>query len=72
MAGTYGHEARNAENSRNIFGLSWQPQLADKPIERCLATGFSCRSQVKRFGGDKIKHPLQALLQMARQRSQSL
>lgn len=72
MAGTYGHEARNAENSRNIFGLSWQPQLADKPIERCLATGFSCRSQVKRYGGDKIKHPLQALLQMARQRSQSL
>lgn len=69
MAGTYGHEARNLENSRNIFGLSWQPQLADKPIERCLATGFSCRSQVKRFGGAKIKHPLQALLQMARQRS---
>ncbi|MBT0729115.1 FAD-binding and (Fe-S)-binding domain-containing protein [Rosenbergiella nectarea] len=69
MAGTYGHEARNLENSRNIFGLSWQPQLADKPIERCLATGFSCRSQVKRFGGDKIKHPLQALLHMARQRS---
>lgn len=69
MAGTYGHESRNLENSRNIFGLSWQPQLADKPMERCLATGFSCRSQVKRFGGEKIKHPLQALLQMARQRT---
>jgi len=64
MAGTYGHEASNSENSRQIFTLSWQPQLADKPKDRCLATGFSCRSQVKRFGGGKIKHPLQALLQI--------
>ena len=67
MAGTYGHEARNLDNSRNIFGLSWEPQLANKPLERCLATGFSCRSQVKRFGGEKIKHPLQALLHMVRE-----
>lgn len=67
MAGTYGHEARNLDNSRKIFGLSWELQLANKPLERCLATGFSCRSQVKRFGGEKIKHPLQALLQMVRE-----
>ncbi|WP_241622605.1 FAD-binding and (Fe-S)-binding domain-containing protein [Rosenbergiella australiborealis] len=67
MAGTYGHEARNLDNSRKIFDLSWQPQLEGKPASRCLATGFSCRSQVKRFGGEKIKHPLQALLQMVQQ-----
>jgi Fe-S oxidoreductase len=29
-----------------------------------LVTGFSCRSQVKRYEGFKPKHPLQALLQL--------
>jgi len=28
-----------------------------------LATGYSCRSQVKRFSGFRPMHPLQALLQ---------
>lgn len=64
MAGTYGHEARNVDNSKGIFALSWQPYLTNKTHSRCLATGFSCRSQVKRFAGTQIKHPLQALLQI--------
>ena len=27
-----------------------------------MVTGYSCRSQVKRLDGEKLKHPLQALL----------
>lgn len=64
MAGTYGHEADNAENSAGIYALSWQRALSSKPAERCLATGYSCRSQVKRFDGVVLKHPLQALLEL--------
>lgn len=64
MAGTYGHEADNAENSAGIYALSWQSALSSKPAERCLATGYSCRSQVKRFDGVVLKHPLQALLEL--------
>lgn len=64
MAGTYGHEADNAENSANIYALSWQRALVGKNAERCLATGYSCRSQVKRFNGVVLKHPLQALLEL--------
>jgi Fe-S oxidoreductase len=29
-----------------------------------LATGFSCRSQVKRFAGFKPKHPIELLAQV--------
>lgn len=64
MAGTYGHDAKQVENSKGIYGLSWAEPLARLPKERCLATGYSCRSQVKRMEGEKLKHPLQALLEL--------
>lgn len=62
MAGTYGHEAANKEHSEQIYQLSWQDELAKKDFSHCLTGGYSCRSQVKRFEGKTIKHPLQALL----------
>ncbi|OPG72136.1 hypothetical protein B1219_18455 [Pseudomonas ogarae] len=61
MSGTYGHEARNQETSRNIFEQSWAGKL-DKQGE-ALATGYSCRSQVKRMTGRRLRHPLEVLLQ---------
>ncbi len=62
MAGTFGHELDKYQMSKDIYGLSWQPSLEKLPKERCLITGYSCRSQVKRFENIKPKHPLQALL----------
>jgi Fe-S oxidoreductase len=64
MAGTYGHESKNLENSLGIYALSWHPQLQRLPRQRCLATGYSCRSQVKRVEGNGMRHPLQALLEL--------
>jgi Fe-S oxidoreductase len=64
MAGTFGHEADKLQMSKDIYGLSWQPNLDKLPKERCLVTGYSCRSQVKRFEDVKVKHPVQALLQL--------
>ncbi|HFG9647175.1 TPA: FAD-binding and (Fe-S)-binding domain-containing protein [Yersinia enterocolitica] len=64
MAGTYGHEAKNLDNSLGIYALSWQQALQKLPAKRCLATGYSCRSQVKRIEGNGIRHPLQALLEL--------
>ncbi|PLV47312.1 FAD-binding and (Fe-S)-binding domain-containing protein [Erwinia sp. B116] len=64
MAGTYGHETKNLENSLGIYELSWQKALHKLPRERCLATGYSCRSQVKRTEGNGMRHPLQALLEI--------
>ncbi|MFM5427432.1 FAD-binding and (Fe-S)-binding domain-containing protein [Aeromonas veronii] len=64
MAGTYGHDVKQVEKSKGIYGLSWADPLARLPKARCLATGYSCRSQVKRMEGEKLKHPLQALLEL--------
>lgn len=62
MAGTYGHEKQQLENSKALFELSWRAPVTLLGNEQILVTGFSCRSQVKRLVGDKPRHPLQALL----------
>lgn len=63
MSGTYGHETRNVEHSRTIYGQSWQPLVARHGEGGYLvADGYSCRSQVKRQDGKVVLHPLQVLL----------
>ncbi len=64
MAGTYGHEINNHANSLGIYELSWHQAMQRLPRNRCLATGYSCRSQVKRIEGSGVRHPLQALLEI--------
>ncbi|MCA8102215.1 D-2-hydroxyglutarate dehydrogenase YdiJ [Burkholderia contaminans] len=63
MSGTYGHEARNLATSKTIYAQSWAAHV-DGPEEEgeALATGYSCRSQVKRMSSKQVRHPLQALL----------
>ncbi|MBS7660420.1 FAD-binding oxidoreductase [Pseudomonas lalucatii] len=67
MAGTYGHERRNLATSRAIYRLSWAPRVqAGAGAGRLLASGYSCRSQVKRLDQQALAHPLQALLAQLR------
>ena len=61
MAGTYGHEAQNQENSRALYEMSWKPIVEKTKSEQLLSTGFSCRSQVKRYEKFKPKHPIELL-----------
>lgn len=63
MAGTYGHEADQKDKSLGIYNLSWQTAIARYPRDRIMATGYSCRSQVKRIEQFKPRHPLQCLLE---------
>jgi len=58
MAGMYGHLAENAERSRGIFDRSWAGALEGESV---LATGYSCRSQVERYTGRRLPHPLEYL-----------
>ncbi|WOT06507.1 D-2-hydroxyglutarate dehydrogenase YdiJ [Shewanella youngdeokensis] len=62
MAGTYGHEAENYERSKALYTMSWEETLNKLPPSQVLISGYSCRSQVKRFSGFKPKHPIEALL----------
>ncbi|WP_448213947.1 D-2-hydroxyglutarate dehydrogenase YdiJ [Colwellia sp. MEBiC06753] len=61
MAGTYGHELTNYDNSKSLFEMSWQGQLNELDDEQVLVTGFSCRSQAKRFAKVQSRHPVEAL-----------
>jgi FAD/FMN-containing dehydrogenase/Fe-S oxidoreductase len=63
MAGTYGHELENLERSKALFDMSWQSSI-DKVAQKSqvLVSGYSCRSQVKRFAKFNPKHPIEALL----------
>ena len=83
MAGTYGHEAANLETSRQIYAQSWQPVVQSCNPERddstvatvdngdqqpiLVASGYSCRSQVKRIDKQQLPHPMQALLTALKQ-----
>ncbi|WP_322404675.1 D-2-hydroxyglutarate dehydrogenase YdiJ [Massilia luteola] len=68
MSGTYGHEARNARTSRVIYEQSWAGHVdAPEDAGEALATGYSCRSQVKRYTGRRLRHPLQVLLDDVRE-----
>jgi FAD/FMN-containing dehydrogenase/Fe-S oxidoreductase len=73
MSGTYGHEARNVATSRDIFALSWAHQISEsahplgnKESVEVLATGYSCRCQVKRLRGKTLRHPVQVLADIYR------
>jgi Fe-S oxidoreductase len=63
MAGTYGHEAEHRATSETIYGMSWGRQVAQwAQGGNLLATGYSCRSQVKLIDRQALLHPAQALL----------
>jgi len=62
MAGSYGHDAKNVAASKSIYTHSWKHALAQRDPSRCLATGYSCRSQVKRIDEVRLNHPVKALL----------
>lgn len=70
MAGIYGHETRNQEISRKLYDMSWKEVVQNQGNSgRLVATGYSCRSQVKRYGDGKIPHPVQALLRVMKVQS---
>lgn len=60
MAGTYGHESANIATSKTIYALSWSSII--KGEEHLMASGYSCRCQVKRMDQIELPHPVQILL----------
>lgn len=60
MAGIFGHEAESQAMSTSLFDSGWRPKLqSEGPVVRC-ASGYSCRSQAKRFDHTLV-HPIQVL-----------
>ncbi|MFB2602846.1 hypothetical protein ACE04B_12625, partial [Rhizobium phaseoli] len=58
----FGHEARNRQIAERLYALSWKPELdAAGDADILMATGYSCRSQVKEIDGRRLPHPLQVI-----------
>jgi len=67
MAGTFGHEASNFDSSKALYDLSWDSAVKEsKALGEVLVTGFSCRSQIARFEGEKPRHPIEVVEQLIR------
>jgi len=71
MGGTYGHEKENVSESRKIYEMSWGRKISELQVkpENIMTTGYSCRSQVKRFGNFRPTHPLEVLFQKLKESS---
>jgi FAD/FMN-containing dehydrogenase/Fe-S oxidoreductase len=65
MAGSYGHEIEHVTNSQLLFSMDWQSYV-EKHSTMLLATGYSCRSQVKRCMEMQLKHPMEVLAEALR------
>ncbi|WP_371194521.1 FAD-binding and (Fe-S)-binding domain-containing protein [Glaciecola sp. SC05] len=65
MAGTYGHETEHLEHSIGIYDLSWREKINAYSNSHILATGYSCRSQVKRLVEFRPRHPIEVLAEHA-------
>ncbi|QUE31985.1 FAD-binding and (Fe-S)-binding domain-containing protein [Francisella philomiragia] len=61
MSGSFGHETKHIDTSKHIYNLSWKDKIKESGIRSVIATGFSCRCQVKRMEGHTIKHPIEIL-----------
>lgn len=73
MAGTFGHEVRNRALSETIYRSSWQQKLDSlDPDHVPMATGYSCRSQVKLMADRAVRHPLQILNDLVRARQEAV
>ncbi len=62
MSGAYGHEAPHQISSKKLYDLTWKAEIDSADNELILASGFSCRCQVKRYGQKEARHPLASLL----------
>ncbi|ALM86748.1 hypothetical protein ASB57_05125 [Bordetella sp. N] len=63
MSGTFGHEASNRATSETIYQQSWAGSVEEhRAGGRLMATGYSCRSQVKLMAQTALPHPVSVLL----------
>ncbi len=61
MAGAFGYEREHFDVSVKIAGLQLLPALKAAPDARVVATGTSCRHQIKDATGRRAWHPLEVL-----------
>lgn len=64
MSGLFGHEAHHTDISSTLYDQNWRDIVAEAEPGTLVATGYSCRSQVKRKSEATAWHPAQYLLRV--------
>ncbi|MEH6523540.1 FAD-binding and (Fe-S)-binding domain-containing protein [Sulfitobacter sp.] len=62
MSGLFGHEVAHQSISTTLYDQNWRDIVDAQAGDTLIATGYSCRSQVKRLSDVQSLHPAQALL----------
>ena len=66
MSGAFGHIKKNVEVSEKIYSQSWKEIVQKNDATTLLATGSSCRGQVKRMDNATVVHPLVKLNELVK------
>jgi Fe-S oxidoreductase len=61
MAGSFGYEKEHFDLSGQIANLELLPAIAAEPEATIVATGTSCRHQIRDLAGRRALHPLEVL-----------
>lgn len=62
MSGLFGHEVSHQALSTALYDQNWRQVVDAQARDLLVATGYSCRSQVKRLSKLHALHPAQVLL----------
>jgi Fe-S oxidoreductase len=65
MAGSFGYEHEHYDLSVQIAGLQLLPALRAEPEATVVATGTSCRHQIRDLAGRRAVHPMEVLAEAA-------
>ncbi len=68
MAGSFGFEKEHYDVSVAVANLELLPALADQPDAQVVATGTSCRQQIKDLARRRALHPVEVLARALRAR----
>lgn len=64
MSGLFGHEAHHTDISSTLYDQNWRDIVSESAPGTLVATGYSCRSQVKRKSQVTALHPAEYLLRV--------
>ncbi len=62
MSGLFGHEKEHQDISKTLYDQNWRRIVEAEDRPDLIATGYSCRSQIKRLSQVTVLHPAEAIL----------
>jgi Fe-S oxidoreductase len=65
MAGAFGYEKQHYDISIRIANLALIPAISAEPEALIVATGTSCRHQIRDIAGRNALHPMEVLASAA-------